>query len=131
MMYVSMGQFPGAVGVVGLPPIRGRQYSAEGGLFSAAVFDTDAIGNTTITFTGLPVGTDVVVLDAGTTSILEQVDQHPSADYAFNTPTYATSRYVDVGFIKPGFIPFYIRNLKVPEKPASIPVKLRLDPNYL
>lgn len=130
MMYFSVGQIPGLFGVVQLPPVRGRQYSAEGGMLSAAVFDTDAIGTTTITFTGLPLGTDVVVLEAGTSTILVQVDQHPTADYTFNTPTYAVQRSIDVGFIKPGYIPFYIRGLQVPESPASIPVKLRPDTNY-
>lgn len=81
----------------------------------------------TITFTGLPTGTDVVVLTAGTDTILAQQDENPTTSYAF---TYSGAQTVDVGFIKPGFVPLYIRNLALAEADSSIPVTLTADRNY-
>lgn len=83
----------------------------------------------TATFTGLPTGCDVVVLSAGTTTVLAQVDQNPTDSYGY---VFSGSQTVDVGFIKPGFIPFYIRGLPLAAgENSSIPVALTLDRNYL
>lgn len=83
----------------------------------------------TATFTGLPIGCDVVVLSAGTTTVLAQVDQNPTDSYGY---VFSGSQTVDVGFIKPGFIPFYIRGLPLAAgENSSIPVALTLDRNYL
>ena len=81
----------------------------------------------TITFTGLPTGTDVVVLAAGTDTILDQRDANPTSSYAF---VYSGAQTVDVGFIKPGFVPFYIRGLSLTTADSSIPVALTADRNY-
>lgn len=61
MMYVSVGQTPGWVGFVGLPAVRGRQYSAEGGFLSAARLSTDPLGTFTLTLTNVVVGSRVHV----------------------------------------------------------------------
>ncbi|MGV0961844.1 MAG: hypothetical protein ACOYB1_18620 [Limnohabitans sp.] len=81
----------------------------------------------TVTFTGLPSGCDAVVLTAGTTSILDQQDSMAGTSYSF---TYSGAQSVDVGFIKPGYVPFYIRNLSLTTTDASIPVSLAADRNY-
>ena len=39
-------------------------------------------------------------------------------------------RTVDVGFIKPGYVPLYIRNLALTTTDSSIPVALTADRNY-
>jgi hypothetical protein len=69
----------------------------------------------------------VVVLTAGTSTILAQADAHPLSSYAF---VYEGTPTVDVGFIKPGYVPFYIRNLALGAADSSIPVSLALDRNY-
>jgi hypothetical protein len=81
----------------------------------------------TVTFTGLPTGTDTVVLSAGTNTILEQRDSIAGTSYGF---TFSGAQNVDVGFIKPGYIPFYIRNLALTASDSSIPVSLIADRNY-
>lgn len=81
----------------------------------------------TVTFTGLPTGCDIVVLTAGTSTILQQVDAHGSTSYGWG---YSGTPTVDVGFIKPGYVPFYIRNLSLTTTDASIPVSLTADRNY-
>lgn len=81
----------------------------------------------TVTFTGLPVGADIVILTAGTSTILQQVDQNSTSSYAWS---YSGTPTVDVGFIKPGYRPFYFRNLSLGSVNASVPVSLQTDPVY-
>lgn len=128
--YMTTGELPGWCACETLPPVRGKQHNSEGGYLSSGVFPTDALGTSTITFTGLPTGTDIIVLQAGTTDVILQVDQHPSSSYALVAAYFATPTFIDIGFIKPGYIVFYIRALQIPEKSTIIPVALRLDINY-
>jgi hypothetical protein len=81
----------------------------------------------TITFTGLPTGTDVVVLTAGTSTILASVDAGAGTTYAFQ---YEGTPSIDIGFINAGFVPQYIRNLALTSTDSSIPVSLTVDRNY-
>lgn len=81
----------------------------------------------TVTFTGLPTGCDAVVLTAGTSTILDQKDSLGATSYSY---TYSGAQTVDVGFIKPGYVPFYIRNLGLAANDSSIPVSLTPDRNY-
>ena len=81
-----------------------------------------------LTFTGLPLGTDIVVLSAGTTTILKQVDACAASFYAY---TYDDTPLVDVGFIKAGYQPQYIRNLQLTAQDSTLPIALIADRNYL
>jgi len=81
----------------------------------------------TLTITGLPTGTDVVVLSAGTSTILDQQDQISGTTYEYN---YSEGHSVDIGFIKPGYTVQYIRNLVLGSANSSIPVALVPDRNY-
>jgi len=84
--------------------------------------DTNAI-----TFTGLPAGCDVVVLSAGTSNVLHQVDSFSGTSVQY---IYSGAQTVDVGFIKPGYVPQYIRNLALGTSDVSLPVSLTIDRNY-
>ena len=81
----------------------------------------------TVTFTGLPTGCDTVVLTAGTTTVLEQKDALAASSYSY---TYSGAQSVDVGFLKPGYVPYYIRNLALAANDSTIPVSLTADRNY-
>ena len=81
----------------------------------------------TVTFTGLPTGTDIVVLTAGTTTILSSVDANPTTSWSY---TYSGAQSVDVGFIKPGYVPYYLRNLSLGTTDSSLPITLTADRNY-
>lgn len=91
---------------------------------------SEPIAVATLTFLGLPTGTDVVVLAAGTTTISHQVDAHPGTSYPYIYDVFAVDTIVDVGFIKAGFVPFYIRGLVLPRTSSSIPVALTPDRNF-
>jgi len=82
----------------------------------------------TVTFTGLPTGCDAVVLTAGTTTILDIKDSMAGTTYAY---TFSGAQTVDVGFIKTGYVPFYIRNLALTAVDSTIPVSLTADRNYI
>jgi hypothetical protein len=82
---------------------------------------------TTVTFTGLPSGCDIVILTAGTNTIIDQVDQNVGTSYAY---AYAGTPTIDVGFIKPGYQVQFIRNLTLGLTSSSIPVSLSQDRNY-
>lgn len=82
----------------------------------------------TVSFTGLPIGCDAVVLSAGTDSILDQRDSLATSSYGY---VYSGAQTVDVGFIKPGYVPLYIRNLSLTTTDSSIPVSLTKDRNYI
>lgn len=81
----------------------------------------------TITFTGLPTGTDMVVLEAGTTNILYQIDAYAGTSISY---VYSGADTVDVGFLKPGYVPYYIRNLAITTADSTLPVTLTPDRNY-
>ena len=82
----------------------------------------------TISFTGLPVGCDLVVLASGTTTVLDQQDAVNSTTLSY---TYSVAQGVDIGILKPGYVPFYIRDLTLTEADTSIPVALTADRNYI
>ena len=81
----------------------------------------------TVTFTGLPTGCDAVTLTAGTTTILDSKDSMAGTSYSY---TYSGAQTIDVGFLKPGYVPYYIRNLALATSDSSIPVTLTPDRNY-
>ena len=96
---------------------------------STAAMDANQypLDTNTVTFTGLPTGCDTVVLTAGTTTILDQKDAMSGTSYVY---TFSGAQSVDVGFIKPGYVPYYIRGLALTATDSSIPVSLTQDRNY-
>ena len=94
---------------------------------STAMYTNYTLTSNAITFTGLPVGTDIVALTAGTTTVLSQQDSNPTSAY---TLTYDDAPLVDIGFIKSGYIPHYIRNLQLTAQDSTLPVALVPDRNY-
>jgi hypothetical protein len=81
----------------------------------------------TLTLTGLQTGSDVVILQAGTTNILLAVDANVTTQYRY---VYETAQNVDIGIIKPGFVPLYIRNYPLTTANASLPIAQNADRNF-
>ena len=80
-----------------------------------------------LSITGLQVGSDVVILEAGTTNVIGGVDQCQSSTWAYD---YTTIQSVDIGIIKPGFVPLYIRGYALGSTAANLPVAQQFDRNY-
>jgi hypothetical protein len=83
------------------------------------------LDSNTVTFNGVPNGSDMVVLTAGTNTILYSSDTASIFTY-----TYSGAQTVDVGFIKTGYVPYYIRNLSLTATDSSIPVAMTADRNF-
>ena len=80
----------------------------------------------TLSFIGVPSGTDMIVLTAGTTTVLYSVDSGSSFNYI-----YSGAQTVDIGFIKIGYIPYYIRNLSLTTADTSLPISMTVDRNFI
>lgn len=82
----------------------------------------------TLTLTGLVSGSDIVILDAGTTTERINVDAHGSTSYGYN---YTVTGDVDIGVFKTGYVPFYVRGYTLSGTDASLPIAQVADRYYL
>ena len=90
--------------------------------------NTYPLDTNTLTVTGLVPYSDVVILQAGTSVVLGAVDSNPSSSWKY---IYETPQSVDIGIIKPGYVPLYIRNYVLTDSDSSIPVSQQHDRNYI
>lgn len=89
---------------------------------------TTVNNSVTLTLTGLQPGSDIVILDAGTSTIRQQVDAHGTASYPY---AFSTGGSVDIGVLKAGYVPLYVRGFTLPASDASLPISQTADRNYL
>ena len=80
------------------------------------------------TLNGLVPGSDVVILKAGTNTVLTAVDQNPTSDFSY---AYSNPILVDIGIIKPGYITKYLYNFQLPTSDSAIPIAQLADRNYI
>lgn len=80
----------------------------------------------TLTLTGLKVGSDVVILEAGTSNVLTSVDQG-GATFSY---TYSQPQAVDIGVIKQGYVTLYQYGYSLPSSDANLPINQLIDRNY-
>ena len=73
------------------------------------------------------VGADVIVMEAGTDTVLASIDANSSNDFVF---TYTGSQTVDVGVIKQGFIVKYTYGYNLTGDNQTLPVALLIDRAY-
>jgi hypothetical protein len=106
--------------------IRGLQFHT-----STTIADQKAnlypLDVTTLTLTGIVSGSDIVVLQAGTETVLSQVDQNIGSSWVYD---YEVPTVVDIFVSKAGYIPFYIRNYSLSSTNASLPIAQVIDRNY-
>ena len=74
-----------------------------------------------------PPGSDVVIIQSGTNNVLAEIDSNPTSSYVY---TYEASHSIDIGIIKGGYVPLYIRNYTLPTSDSSFPVAQVVDRNY-
>lgn len=83
----------------------------------------------TLSLTGLPTGSDITILGAGTETIRENVE-----DYAGTTYNYVyedSGSVVDIVIIKQGYMPAAVRNYTLTSSASSLPFSLTPDNSYL
>jgi len=93
-------------------------------LQNAALYPLDTIG---LTLSGIQPGSDVVVYQAGTTTVLDTGNSIPSTSYTY---AYMSPQLVDIGLFCPGFVPYFIRNYQLTTTAATLPVAQSTDRSY-
>jgi len=83
---------------------------------------------TTLTLSGLQSGSDVVLLRAGTNTVLGNIDSNVGTSWNY---TYTTVELVDIGVIKAGYIVNYIYGYSLSGTDASLPITQIIDRNYI
>jgi hypothetical protein len=104
-------------------------YSGWPTLRFSAQIDDEPQSSPYLNLTNVQIGSDIVVLTAGTGNILQQIDAYSSTAWAWNYDP-DTVTLVDIGVLKPGFVPLYFRNLPLTFAGASIPVAQVADRNF-
>jgi hypothetical protein len=88
-------------------------------------------GQKTLSVTNVVSGSDIVILSAGTTTVLASNDgaTNPvtSFDYSY---TYAPSTLVDIAVYLAGYVPYIVRNYLLPANGGSVQVAQVVDRNY-
>lgn len=82
-----------------------------------------------LSLTGLVPGSDVVVLAAGTETVVVDVDANPTSVCSLAIDTGAFP-FIDVCIYKTGYVPLTIRNLALPSTGATLPIAQVADRNY-
>lgn len=89
---------------------------------------TTVVSGATLTLTGLVSGSDIVILDAGTTIERVNVDSNAGSTYAY---AYTVTGDVDIGVFKAGYVPLYVRGYTLTASSASLPISQAVDRGYL
>jgi hypothetical protein len=84
----------------------------------------------TLTITGLVTGSDIVIYEAGTTTVLEDAQENAGSTYAFYYDSLAGSD-IDVGVFLAGYRPAYVRGYTLGSSNSSLPVAQQIDRDYL
>lgn len=81
-----------------------------------------------LTIPGIVSGSDIVIYEAGTTTVLDSVDELMGTSWDY---VYGTSRLIDIGVFKSGYVPKYVRNYMLTGVAATLPeVTQTADRNY-
>ena len=81
-----------------------------------------------LNLTGIVSGSDVVILQAGTDTVLDQIDQVVGSTWTYN---YETPTTIDIFVAKAGYVPFYIRNYNLGTTNSSLPIAQVIDRNFI
>lgn len=81
-----------------------------------------------LTISNLVVGSDVVILIAGTNTIIASYDQITSSYVNY---TYSDFISIDIGVLEQTRIPLYFRNYQLLNKNTTIPLVQKQDRNYV
>lgn len=91
---------------------------------------TIQVAPTTLSIVGVVPGSDVVVLAAGTTTVLAEADANPTTTFNYQY-TYTPGTSVDVAVYKAGYVPLVVRGYLLGSTDALLPVNQVVDRNYV
>lgn len=84
----------------------------------------------TVEMTGLVSGSDIVILDAGTTTEIVNIDANSGSTYStqIDAGTYGN---IDICIYKQGYVPYTLRNLSLTSEGLSLPINQVADRNFV
>lgn len=85
-------------------------------------------GTIILTVSKLVTLSDVVIYEAGTTTVLDSVDQNVGTTWEYE---YTAADTIDIGVFLSGYRPYYIRNLSIGTSDSTIPIAQAVDRDYL
>lgn len=89
-------------------------------------------GQKTLTVTNVITGSDVVILSAGTSTVLTSNDGATNPVTSFNySYTYSPGTLVDIAVYKAGYVPYIVRGYTLPSNGGSVQVAQIIDRNYV
>ena len=93
-------------------------------LQNAALYPLEGTG---LTRDGIVPGSDVVILSAGTTTVLATGDSVGNSSYTY---TYLSPHNVDIAIYLQGYEPYYLRNYLLSADPVTLPIAQKIDRNF-
>lgn len=94
------------------------------------VSSSTVINNTvSLNITGLKPNSDIVIIQAGTTNQLVDIDQNPDTDYTYSY-SYTANTRIDVGIFLNGYVPYYVRDYLLEPADSSLPIAQTIDRNF-
>lgn len=87
-------------------------------------------GQRTLSISGVVSGSDIVILAAGTTTELANIDANAGASYSYSY-TYSANTFIDVCVYKAAYVPYIVRNYLLQDSDGSLPIAQVTDRNYL
>ena len=93
-------------------------------LQNSALYPLEGIG---LTLDGIIPGSDVVILESGTTTVLDTGDAIGGTSYAYS---YLAPHNVDIAVYLQGYEPYYLRGYLLSADPVTLPIAQKLDRNF-
>jgi hypothetical protein len=84
-----------------------------------------------LTITPIVTGSDIVIYEAGTTTVIESSQDLAGTSYVYDYPASEAGNSIDIGIFKAGYVPFYIRAYTKSNADASVPISQVVDRFYL
>lgn len=84
----------------------------------------------TVTLSNLVSGSDIVVLEAGTETVIASTNETAATEYSLDIDPNVYA-YIDVCVYKQGYIPYQLRNLALTAAGLSLPMNQSPDPSYV
>jgi len=103
----------------------GQSLFAGGTEISTVIDITDTAKS--VNLTGLIAGSDVVILNAGTNTVLGSVNQNAGSTWLYSSPVPQT---IDIGIINPSYVTQYIYGYSLNQKGAALPIIQLKDRSY-
>ncbi len=88
-------------------------------------------GQVTLTISPIAAGSDVVIYEAGTATIIENSQNIAGTSYQYVYSAGQAGSSIDIGLFKEGLIPFYVRNYELGSSSATVPAAQQADRFYL